>query len=258
MVRALFILFVLSLVLVAAACKNGGGGSTPQVDAINIDPGTPAAGSLVQVTGQVSGTGASSATKSWSVSAGSISLSPPDFGLILRGTAKAGSATSLDTTASTVYWLAPASGGSATLTLTIGTSTKTRTVTLGNSPVTLTVADSGANKQVTIAAANVTDLYQAAFRVTYSSAWQPTSVSQGDFLGAPVDTVFFEMHDRNGFVPVAVSRKGGAAGVDGSGTLAVITFAPSGGTSSARDASAVPFDLDLVVLRTSTDEPINF
>nr|MDQ3024186.1 hypothetical protein [bacterium] len=98
----------------------------------------------------------------------------------------------------------------------------------------------------------------AAFRVTYSSAWTPATVSQGEFLGAPADTLFFELHNQNGFVPVAVTRKGNAGGVDGSGTLAVIQFNPTGGTSNARDVSAVPFDLDLVVLRDSDDQPISF
>jgi hypothetical protein len=249
-------ILVVLLAFALASCFGGGGGS-PQVNAINIDPGTPAAGSLVQVTGDVTGNGAASATKSWSVTAGSLSVEPPDFGLILRGTAKAGSAANLTTTAEQVYWLAPTSGGSATLTLSVGGSSKTRTVTLGSSPVGISVADSGANKQVTVHVSNVSDLYQAAFRVTYSSAWKPVSVSQGAFLGAPADTVFFEMHNRNGFVPVAISRKGNAGGADGSGTLAVLTFEPSGGTSSARGASQIPFNLDFVVLRDSNDAPID-
>ena len=107
-------------------------------------------------------------------------------------------------------------------------------------------------------ASNVNDLYQAAFRVTYSSAWTPVTVSQGDFLGAAADTIFFELHNQNGFVPIAITRKANAGGVDGSGTLAVIKFDPTGGTSNARDVSAVPFGLDLVVLRDSDDEPISF
>jgi len=257
MVRAAIVVclaFVLSLM---AAC-NGGGGGTPTVNGINIDPGSPAAGSLVQVTGDVSGSGAGSATKSWAVTSGTLSATPPDFGLILRGTAKAASAATLDTTANTVYWLAPVGGGSATLTLTIGESTKTKTVNLGTSPISLTVANNGSDKVVSVKATNVNDLYQAAFRVTYSSAWHPKSVSQGDFLGAAADTIFFEVHNQNGFVPVAITRKGSAGGVDGSGTLATITFEPSSGASSARDVSSVPFDLDFVVLRDSKDAPIEF
>jgi hypothetical protein len=57
---------------------------------------------------------------------------------------------------------------------------------------------------------------------------------------------------------VAISRKGNAGGVDGSGTLATLTFEPTGGTSGMRGASAIPFDLDFVVLRNSSDEPIEF
>ena len=231
-----------------------------QVNGINLDPGAPAAGGLVQVSGDVSGTGSGAATKTWSVTAGSLSVDPPDFGLILRGTAKVGSAANLSTTSNSIYWLAPVGGGSATLTLSIGDSTKTKTVTLGSSPISLVVTDSGANKVVKVQAANVTDLYQAAFRVTYSSAWHPLSVTQGDFLGAAADTLFFEMHNQNGFVPVAITREGSAGGVDGSGTLATITFAPGSGTSSVHgsSASAGPFDLDLIVLRNSKDEKISF
>lgn len=251
------ILIVLLAAFALASCF-GGGSSTPQVNAINLDPGTPAAGSLVQVIGDVTGNGASSATKSWAVTAGSLSVTPPDFGLILRGTSKAGSAANLTTTSNKVYWLAPASGGSATLTLSVGASSKTRTVTLGSSPVALSVADAGANKQVTVHVSNVNDLYQAAFRVTYSSAWRPLSVAQGDFLGAPADTLFFELHDRSGFVPMSITRKGNAGGVDGSGSLAVLTFEPTGAASSARGTSAIPFELDLIVLRDSNDQPIKF
>jgi hypothetical protein len=249
---------LLALCLALTSCFGGSKTTTAQVNQINVDPGTPAAGSLVQVNADVSGTGAASATKNWSVSAGSLSVEPPDFGLILRGTAKAGSAATLNTTAATVYWLAPVGGGSATLTVTVGDSSKSRTVNLGSSPISITVADSGANKQVTVQASNVTDLYQAAFRVTHSSAWKPKTVAAGDFLGAPADVVFFELRNQNGFVPVAISRKGNATGVDGSGTLATITFEPVGGTSSARDVSAIPFDLDFIVLRDSNDQPISF
>jgi hypothetical protein len=44
-------------------------------------------------------------------------------------------------------------------------------------------------------------------------------------------------------------------GNDGTGDLAKITFAASG-TSSARSVSNVPFELGLVMLRTSKDEAI--
>jgi hypothetical protein len=253
MARYLTPLLVLPALL--SSCFGGGGGSVT-VNGINVNPAAPAAGSLVELTGDLTGGGSS--TKSWSVSAGTLSVDPPDFGLVLRGTAKLGSAVNLDTTAGTVYWLAPATGGTATVTLTIGASSKSRTLNLSNSPVSLSVADDGDGKRVTINASNVTDLYQAAFRVTYTSAWTPVSASQGDFLGAAADTIFFEKHDQNGFVPIAISRKGNAGGVDGSGMLATIRFEPNSGTSSARDVSAVPFGLDLVVLRTSDDEPISF
>jgi len=251
------ILFLL-LALALSSCFGGGKSSTPQVNGINVDPGTPAAGGLVQVTADVTGSGSGAASKTWSVTSGTLSVDPPDFGLILRGTAKVGSATNVTTTSNTVYWLAPVGGGSATLTVSVGDSTKTKVINLGTSPISLTVANSGANKLVTIQASNVNDLYQAAFRVTYGSAWKPTTVTQGAFLGAAADTIFFEKHDQAAFVPVAISRKGSAGGVDGSGVLATITFSPNGGTSSARDVSALPFDLDFIVLRNSKDQPIDF
>jgi hypothetical protein len=258
MVRFASLVLVASLLLLASCFGGGKSSGNPQVNAINVGTDTPAAGSLVQVTADVTGTGASSAQKSWSVTSGSLSVTPPDFGLILRGTAKVGSAATLNTTASTVYWLAPLGGGSATLSVTVGDSTKTKTVTLGTSPISINIADSGANKVITVQASNVSDLYQAAFRVSYGSAWHPKTVTQGDLLGAAADTVFFEMHNQDGFVPVAVSRTGNAGGVDGSGTLATITFEPTGGASAVRGTSAIPFDLDFVVLRNSKDEPISF
>jgi len=58
-------------------------------------------------------------------------------------------------------------------------------------------------------------------------------------------------------VPCAITRKGNVAGVDGSGTLATINFDPTAGTSAARELSAAPFELSLVMLRNSGDQPIN-
>jgi hypothetical protein len=258
--RTLSLFALLALALALAACNGKGGGSTPTVTAINLNPGTPVAGSLVQLTGAIDG-GNATTLKNWSVTGGSLSTSAPDFAVILRSAAKSGSALSLSTTQDTVYWLAPPDAGDATITLTVEGSTKTRTVDLGDSPVSLSIADgAGGTKLVTVAADDVSDLYQAAFRVTFSSAWEPTAVAQGDFLGSAGDTLFFELTDQNGFVPVAITRKGNAGGVDGSGPLATITFTPAtAGTSSARDASAdEPFELSLVVLRDSDDAPIQF
>jgi hypothetical protein len=258
--RSFSLMLLLALALAVSAC-NGGGGGTPQVTAISLNPETPAAGSLVELTGTFSGSGAGAATKNWSVSGGSLTLEPPDFALLLRATAKAASATQLTTTQSKVYWLAPPDAGAATITLTVGDSTRSRNVTVGDSPLSLSVSElSGGRRQVTVVADEVTDLYQAAFRVTFSSAWEPASVSQGDFLGAAGDTLFFSLTNQNGFVPVAISRRGNAAGVDGSGTLATMIFEPNAaGASGVRGTSAdVGFDLSLVVLRDSNDDPIEF
>lgn len=252
----------LVLLLALSACGGGGGSKAVSITSINLNPGTPAAGTVVALSATISAPSGdpNSLTKAWTVSAGTLSQTAPDFSLILRDTAKAASANSLSTTAATVYWLVPASAGNATISLAVDTATKSRDVSFGASPVTLSVSDGANNaKIVTIQAHEVTDLYQAAFRVNFSSAWSPVQADPGDFLGADTDILFFDMTDRNGFVPIAITRKGGAAGVDGSGTLATITFSPAAGSSSASRAAsdaASPFGLGLVVLRNSADEPI--
>lgn len=255
--RTVPILLLLSLAL--TACNGGGGGRQATVNAINVNPATPSAGSLVQLSGNISG-GNAGTVKTWEVDKGSLSTSPPDFAILLRATAsKQGSAVT-STTGETVYWITPPEGGQATITLTADSSTRSRTVTLGQSPLTLSVSDHDGGKRVQIVASDVTDLYQAAFRISHSSAWDPTSASQGDFLGTASQTLFFSMTNQNGFVPVAITRRGSLPGVDGTGALATIDFAPAGGTSSARSVAETtqPFELQLVVLRTSADEPIAY
>jgi hypothetical protein len=156
-----------------------------------------------------------------------------------------------------VYLVAPTSGA-ATITLTVSGANKSRTLTVGTSPITMSVTNSGASgRTVTVMANGVTDLYQAAFRINYTSAWKPKSAQAGDFLGAASEVLWLGLTDKNGFVPCAITRKGNAAGVDGSGTLATINFDPASGTSGARELSEAPFELSLVMLRSSTDQPIN-
>ena len=92
----------------------------------------------------------------------------------------------------------------------------------------------------------MTDLYQAAFRINYSSAWRVDSVEQGDFLGPEAETLFIGLTNQSGFVPVSITRLGNAAGVDGDGVLATIVFEPTGTAS----ASSVPFDLAAPMLIT--------
>lgn len=246
--------------LLASCGGGGGGGGAITVNSVNLNPAAPAAGSVVALTVGASGTGASSAMKDWTVSTGTLQLTQPDFSLLLRETALArgASAANLSTTQGTVYWITPAGGGAATVTCAIGSSTKSRSVTLGSSPVTLSVTDAaGGKKTCTVQANNVTDLYQAAFRINYSSAWQPETAARGNFLGPAANTLFIGLTNQSGFVPVAITKKGDVAGTDGTGTLATITFKPKA-ASSAREALDLPFDLGLVILRNSKDQPIAY
>jgi len=257
----------LGLVLVAvvavflSACGGGGGGAdTVTITAININPSTVAAGSIVALSASISAPGQSmsSLVKNWTVSAGNLTADEPDFSLLLRETARGASAASVSTTANTVYWVAPASAGSATVTVQVDDATKVLNVTVGSSPVTLSVTSgSGGGKTCTITANNVTDLYQVAFRLSFTSAWSPDSVTTGDFLGAAADILELSMTDQNGFVPVAITRKGNVAGVDGTGELATIEFSPSGSSSSVSQAD-VTFVLEIMDLRDSNDNPITF
>jgi hypothetical protein len=246
------------LVLAAAGC-HGGGKPAPTVviNSINLNPGTVGVGSTVQLSASLTGADAS-ALKAWSVSAGDLSVTQPDLAFVLRSTAKSASASSVSTTNGTVYWTAPATPGGVNITLTVGSATKTLSVTVGSSVVSMDVTDGAGGKKVaTIKVNSVTDLYQAAFRVQFTSAWTPESITYGNFLGASTDVVTLGLTNQAGFVPVAISRKGNVSGVDGSGTLATITFAPSSGTSSVRGASSVPFDVTMVQLRNSQGQPIS-
>jgi hypothetical protein len=255
-------LALLSLAALAlSACGGGGGGAPLTISAINLNPSAPSAGSVVSLSVATTGGNGTAATKSWTVSAGTLQLTPPDFSLLLRETArgKGASASSLSTTSTTVYWITPASASSATISVTIDTASKNRTVNLGASPVTLSVTDAaGGKKLCTVQANDVTDLYQAAFRINFTSAWHPETVTRGDFLGSNSETLFIGLTNQSGFVPVALTRKGNVAGVDGSGTLATVLFAPGSGTSALRGGSAsdLPFDIGLVILRNSKDQAI--
>jgi hypothetical protein len=251
------LLFFVATLLVAAGCGgNNGGTNPPVINSINLNPGSVAAASVVQLSGSITG-GSAADIKTWTVSTGQLSATAPDFGLVLRGTAKAGSVASLSTTAATVYWITPVAPGSATITLAVGTASKTQTINIGASLITLEVTDqAGGKKLATVRANGVTDLYQAAFRVTYSSAWQPEAVTQGDFLGPASDTLFLGLTNQTGFVPVSLTRKGNVSGIDGAGVLATVLFSPAAGTSSARELSSVPLGLMMVELRNSKDQLI--
>jgi len=253
------ILLALAALAALAACKNGGGTQSPTIVSINLNPGTALAGSIIELSASISAPGqsVSSLVKDWEVTGGSISTTPPDFSLLLRQTAKVTSDTTVSTTNNMVYWIAPASSGPVTITVTVGQDSEMRTVQVGNSPVTLSVSDGVDQKKIcSINANNVSDLYQAAFRVNFGSAWHVDSVVRESFLGGANETLFIGLDDKNGFVPVAITRKGNVAGVDGSGSLATITFAKNQTTSAADPAANRPFELEMVVLRSSSDQPI--
>ena len=249
----------LAAVLLVSCGGGGGDGDGVTITGINLNPAGVTAGSIVALTASISAPGqsVSSLVKNWSVTAGSLTVAAPDFSLLLRETARGTSATSVSTTGATVYWLAPAAGGPATVTVAVEGDSESLDVTVQTSPVTLSVTSgSGGAKICTIATNEVTDLYQAAFRVNFTSAWQPASAEAGDFLGGANDILTLAMLDQNGFVPMAITRKGDVAGIDGSGTLATIEFTPAQATSATREVAEVPFELSMVILRNSTDEPI--
>ena len=111
------------------------------------------------------------------------------------------------------------SAGNATISLTVDSASKSRDVTFGASPVTLSVSDGDNGAKIcTVQVNDVDDLYQAAFRINFSSAWEPVLAEAGPFLGGEDDILFFDMTNQTGFVPVAVTRKGNVTGVDGSGS----------------------------------------
>jgi hypothetical protein len=256
MQRVVLQVVLVLLALTATACHGGSGHTTVVINSITLNPATVAAASVAQLSASVTGASAD-AIKTWTVSAGQLATAAPDFSLVLRSTAKAASANSVSTANSVVYWILPATPGSATVSLTVAGVTKSQTVAIGASLVTMSINDAAGGKKVaTVRINGVTDLYQAAFRINYTSAWQPESVTQGDFLGTVNDTLFIGLTNQTGFVPVSVTRKGNVSGVDGSGTLATVTFAPHSGTSAARAASSAGFDLSLVQLRDSHDRAI--
>jgi len=261
-----YLMNALALALAAMALACGGGTPQPSTEvrivSINLNPAAVVAGTVVELTASISAPGQSLAelTKNWSVTAGSITTTPPEFGLLIRATAQ-GANSAVSTTRNSVYWTVPAEAGPATVTLSAGEDTESKTVNVGDSPLTLSVSTTGeGNKLCTVRANDVSDLYFAGFRVNYSGGWNPVTADRGDFLGAEADTLFLGLTNQSGFVPVAVSRRGDAAGVDGSGVLATVEFAP---VSQASSANAIdyggpqrPFELSGAMLVTSAGSEI--
>ncbi|MCH7473013.1 hypothetical protein IIA79_08700 [bacterium] len=259
---ACFITLLMSAAVVASCGGGGGNGGGGQVSiaSINLNPAAVTAGAVVELSATINAPGqnVSSLLKSWNVTAGTLMLSPPEFSLFLRQIAKGVSASSVSTANGTVYWVTPTTGGPATISLTVENTTKSSEVQVGVSPVTLSVSNGPEGSKIcTVEAQSISDLYQAAFRVNFTSAWQPASVEPGSFLGGAGEILFLGLTNQNGFVPCAITRKGAAAGVNGSGVLATITFTPAQATSATREVESIPFELGLVILRNSKDEPIS-
>lgn len=250
------------LVLMVAGCGSGGGDDEIRITSINANPAAITAGSVIALTASISAPGqsVSSLIKNWTVTGGILTADPPDFSLLLRQTARDTSTISLSTTSNTVYWVAPTNTSTITINLAVADQTKALQVSIGNSPVTLSVS----NGVCTVAANEIDDLYQVAFRISHSSAWTPVSIEPGDFLGVPAaegvtepEVLWLGMTDQNGFVPVALTRLGDVDGVDGSGTLARISFAKSSSTVATREVAEVPFEMSMIIMYDSTNRRIN-
>jgi len=252
-------LVLTAAVALFAGCGGGGGSDEIRITSINVNPGAVTAGSVITLTASVSSPGqsVSSLVKNWTVSAGTLTDDPPDFSLLLRQTAKGASAASLSTTSNTVYWIAPSNTAQTTINLAIEDQTKSLQVSIGVSPITLSVA----NGVCTVSANDISDLYQAAFRINYTSAWEPSSVEPGEFLGETegddLEALWIGLTDQDGFVPFAITRLGDADGVDGNGTLATVSFSRTASSVSSREVADVPFELGMVVLYDSSYRQID-
>jgi len=110
--RGLLLVLVAVLAALVLSCGKGKQPSEISVVSINTNPATVSTGAVVELTASISAPGrsVSELTKHWSVTAGTLLATPPDFSLLLRGTAKATSESSLDTLASKVYWVTPSAG----------------------------------------------------------------------------------------------------------------------------------------------------
>ena len=250
-----------AMLLTLAACNGGGGVTQIVIVNINTNPVVVAAGSTVELSASISAPGRtlSSLSRYWTVSDGSLSADQPDFTLTERAMSQTDDfADDLLTTNSTVYWQVPATTGPVTITLDVEDAHKSATFTVTTSQVALSVTDGGDGKKVcAVQVSGITDLYQAAFRINYSSAWKPISAEPGDFLGGASDILWLGLTNQSGFVPCAITRKGSAAGVDGSGTLATVTFEPVGGASAVSDTASLPFEVNMVQLRDAEGELIS-
>ena len=265
--RLTFSLAVIIVLAFAAACGGGGKGpvvkpienpTSSTIQSINFSPASITTGTVVEVSASYTNASAfEGASKEWMVGGGSISEQPPDFDLVLRETAgvKSASAT-LTTTAQEVYWLTPTRPGSYNVSLRIGNAYLTQTVEVTIAPVGLEIVPgTGGSVIVRVVGQGVTDLYQAAFRVVFNaSIYAPTEVTPGTLLGGSDDILFLGLTNQNGFVPIAITRKGSVSGVDGSGVLAEVVFTPREASRAAASIGISGFELPRYVLRDSSGQ----
>lgn len=265
--RSTYILAIILMAAVLAACGGGGGKKSPVVNPIvnptsstiqslNFSPAAITTGTVVEITAAYTNASAfENASKQWMVGGGTISEQPPDFDLVLRETAgiKAASAT-LTTTASKVYWLTPTKPGSYNVSLRIGNAFLVQTVEVTAAPIGLEVLPGeGDSVVVRVMAQNVSNLYQAAFRVVFNaSVYTPAEAAPGTLLGGEDEVLFLGLTDQNGFVPMAITRKGDVDGVDGSGVLAQVVFVPKAASRTAASIALSGFELVRYVLRDSS------
>ncbi len=267
--RTLFYAIII-IGLGVTSCGGGGGkrsSPTPQpllvIEAINTQPSTISVSTVVTLTAIYNNPSlASGRQKVWEVSGGTISDEQPDFGLIIKETAGLKSVSaSVSTTADKVYWFTPSTPGEYTVSLTVGGASKQIAASVQASPIVLDINNtSDQNVVITVRASNVSNLYQAAFRITYNvNRYTPISVEPGNFLGSSNEILFLGLTNQQGVVPVGITRKGGAAGVSGSGTLSTITFQPKSQPATSRETSVhslAGFSISFYLLLDSQGNPI--
>jgi len=253
LVQAMRTLVAAALCAALMACGGGGNGTTEEVRivSISLNPTTVSANAVVTLSASISAPGQSTAdlVKNWTASAGTLTIAAPDFSQIIREPSRVASSSSVSTTATQVYWRAPDTAVSATITLEVEQDSKSRAVQVTESPILLSVSSGSNNTKVcSVSANNVSDLRQAAFRIKFSSAWVPQSAEAGDFLGTSEEILFLGLPNQTGFVPCAITKRGNVTGETGSGTLATVTFESASSTSAAREVADLPFALADVVL----------
>jgi len=264
--KLLFALSIFGVGFFLYSC-GGGGGKRPEpqptlsILSINLSPQDPSAGTVVELSATFNNPSlAVGKTRVWEVSGGTIGETPPDFTLVLRQTAGLKNTSAVvRTTRDVVYWLTPTEPGKYTVTLTVGSVSRSREVSVSATPIALSILqDDGTHIVVSVKAVSVTNLYQAAFRVNFDSTkYTPTSVTPGNFLGSSQEILFLGLTNQNGFVPVGITRKGDAPGVSGSGELARISFSRKSTSRSPSALGLAGFSIGFYVLVDAQRSVIN-